>query len=149
MSSGINLCEPRMAHGICMHKLKIEFSKFTIVGAVNFIFTFVLFFLLVKIIQWNYLASLVAVSLLGMILTYSLNHVWVFKPEQKLAFRGRLFKYILAGLVSISLNLIVLEYIVKRTGFDPFYVQTALIPFIVIFNFSTAKFWSLKPTAQG
>lgn len=127
-----------------MHKLKIEFSKFTVVGAVNFVFTFVLYYLAVKIIQWNYLISLVAVSLLGMVLTYSLNHVWVFMPEQELAFRGRLFKYILAGLLSISLNLVVLGYIVERTGFDPFYVQTALIPFIVIFNFSTAKYWSLR-----
>ena len=128
-----------------MHKLRIEFSKFTVVGALNFVFTFVLFYLLVKIILWNYLVSLVAVSFLGMILTYWLNHVWVFKPEEKLAFRGRLIKYILAGLLSISLNLVALDYIVERTGFDPIYVQLVLIPFIVFFNFSTAKFWSLRP----
>ena len=128
-----------------MHKLKIEFSKFTVVGAVNFVFTLVLFYLLVKVIQINYLISLVAVSLMGMVLTYSLNHTWVFKPEDKLTFRGRLLKYILAGLLSIALNLVALSYIVEHTGFDPFYVQTALIPFIVIFNFVTSKFWSLRP----
>lgn len=128
-----------------MHKLRIEFSKFTVVGAANFAFTFVLYYLSVKIIKWDYLISLVVVSLLGMILTYSVNHAWVFKPEQKLAFRDRLFKYILAGSLSISLNLIALGCIVERTGFDPFYVQTALIPFIVVFNFSTAKYWSLRP----
>lgn len=127
-----------------MHKLKIEFSKFTVVGAINFVFTFILFFWLVKIIDFNYLLALIVVSLLGMILTYSLNHVWVFKPEEKLAFRGRLVKYILAGALSIALNVAVLKYLVERTGFDPFYVQMALIPFIVVFNFSTAKFWSLR-----
>ncbi len=127
-----------------MHKLRIEFSKFTVVGAVNFVFTFVLYYLSVKIIKWNYLISLVAVSLLGMILTYALNHIWVFKPEQKLAFRGRFLKYIFAGFVSILLNLVALGYIVEHTGYDPFYVQTGLIPFIVIFNFSTAKYWSLR-----
>ncbi|MDO8264598.1 MAG: GtrA family protein [Gallionella sp.] len=129
-----------------MHKLKIEFSKFAIVGALNFIFTFILFYIFVKVINFHYLIALMAVSLLGMILTYSLNHVWVFKPEQKLAFRGRLVKYVLSGFLSISLNLVALEYIVEHSDFDPFYVQTALIPFIVIFNFSTARFWSLKPT---
>ena len=127
-----------------MHKLKIEFSKFTVVGAVNFVFTFVMFYLLVKVINMNYLIALMVVSLLGMVLTYSLNHAWVFKPEQKLAFRGRLFKYILAGFLSISLNMLVLSYIVEHISFDPFYVQLALIPFIVIFNFATAKFWSLR-----
>lgn len=132
-----------------MHKLKIEFSKFTVVGAINFVFTFILFFWLVKIINFNYLLALIAVSLLGMILTYSLNHVWVFKPEETLVFRGRLVKYILAGTLSIALNVAVLKYLVERTGFDPFYAQTALIPFIVFFNFATAKYWSLRPSSDG
>lgn len=127
-----------------MHKLRIEFSRFTVVGALNFIFTFVLFYMLVKVINFNYLISLTVVSLLGMIITYSLNYVWVFKSEQKLVYKGRLLKYILAGFFSILLNLIALDYIVGRTAFDPFYVQMALIPFIVVFNFSSAKFWSLK-----
>ena|SRR3972149_2142421 len=127
-----------------MHNLKIEFSKFTVVGAVNFIFTFVLFYLIVKVLRVNYLIAIVAVSLLGMILTYSLNHVWVFKPEQNLAFKGRLLKYIYAGFLSISLNAVALGYIVEHTEFDPIYVQFALIPFIVVFNFSTAKYWSLR-----
>jgi putative flippase GtrA len=132
-----------------MHKLKIEFSKFTIVGAINFVFTFILFFWLVKIINTNYLIALIVVSLLGMILTYSLNHVWVFKPEEKLAFKGRLIKYILAGVLSIALNAAALKYLVDHTGFDPFYMQMALIPFIVVFNFSTAKYWSLRPSNAG
>ena len=129
-----------------MHSLKIEFSKFTIVGAVNFVFTLVLYYLLVKVLRADYLIALVVVSLLGMFLTYSLNHIWVFKPEQKLAFKGRLLKYILAGFLSVSLNIVVLGYIVEHTDSDPFYVQFALIPFIVIFNFSTAKYWSLRPS---
>ena len=128
-----------------MHNLKVEFSKFSVVGAVNFLFTLILFYLLVKVIGINHVVALVAVSLLGMIITYSFNYAWVFKPENKLAFRGRLVNYILAGVLSISLNALALDYIVRDTGFDPFYVQTALIPLIVIFNFSTAKFWSLKP----
>ena len=131
-----------------MHKLKVEFSKFTLVGAVNFIFTLILFYLFVKVVQINYLIALVVVSLLGMVLTYTLNFIWVFKPDQKLAFRGRLLKYVLAGFLSIALNVLVLDFIVSRTDFDPFYVQTALIPLIVIFNFATAKFWSLRRRSE-
>jgi putative flippase GtrA len=83
-----------------------------------------------------------------MILTYSLNHVWVFKPEENLAFGGRLVKYILAGALSIALNVLVLKYLVDRTNYYPFYVQMALIPFIVTFNFSTAKLWSLRASHE-
>ena len=129
-----------------MNMLKIEFSKFTVVGTVNFIFTFIIFYALVKMALLNYLTALLITSTLGMVLTYSLNYIWVFKPEQDLKFRGRLFKYVCSGFLSIAINMMILSYIVERTGFDPFYVQFALIPFIVIFNFLTAKFWSLKPT---
>lgn len=127
-----------------MHKLKIEFSKFTVVGAINFVFTFVMFFWLVKIVEFDYLISLILVSFLGMMITYYLNYIWVFKPEKEIEFRGRLIKYILSGALSIALNAAVLKYLVDRTGFDPFYLQMTLIPFIVIVNFSAAKYWSLR-----
>lgn len=127
-----------------MKNLRLEFSKFTLVGWVNFVFTFILFYLCVRILKINYLVALVLVSLLGMVLTYCLNHSWVFQPEDKLDFKSRFLKYLFSGFLSIGLNVLALHYVVSKTGFDPFYVQIALIPLIVIFNFSTAKFWSLR-----
>jgi len=44
------------------------------------------------------------------------------------------------------LNMLVLSLIVEHSNFDPFFVQMGLIPLIVLFNFSTAKFWSLRPS---
>ena len=129
-----------------MHKFKIEATKFSIVGAVNFALTFIVFTVMLKVLGVNYLLSLVAAWVVGMLFSYALNFTWVFKPEQKIQFKARFFRFFLASVLSISLNMLALSYIVEHTGFDPFYVQMALIPFIVIFNFSTAKFWSLKPT---
>jgi len=128
-----------------MHKFKIEATKFTLVGAANFVLTFVVFTVMLKILLVNYLFSLVAAWVAGMIFSYVLNFSWVFKPEKKIQFRARFVRFFLASGLSIALNMLALSYIVERTNFDPFYVQMALIPFIVIFNFSTTKFWSLCP----
>jgi putative flippase GtrA len=127
-----------------MHKFKIEATKFTIVGAANFVLTFVIFTVMLKILNLNYLVSLGTASMIGMIFSYSLNFAWVFKPEQKIRFRSRFLKFFLASVLSLVLNMLLLKYIVERTGFDPFFVQIALIPLIVVFNFSTAKYWSLR-----
>ena len=127
-----------------MHRFKIEATKFTFVGAANFLFTIIVFTVMLKVLGVGYLLSLAAAWVVGMIFSYVLNFAWVFKPEQKVQFRARFIKYILASLFSIALNLLALHYIVERTGFDPFYVQMTMIPFIVIFNFSTAKYWSLR-----
>jgi putative flippase GtrA len=127
-----------------MHKLGTEATKFTLVGAANFVLTFVVFTVMLKALQVNYLLSLIAAWLVGMLFSYVLNFTWVFKPEEQIRFRARFAKYFLASAVSIALNLMVLGAIVERTAYDPFWVQTALIPFIVVFNFATAKFWSLR-----
>lgn len=127
-----------------MSRGKIEFSKFTIVGGINFLFTFVLFYLFVRIWQLNYVFALVAVSLIGMLLTYYLNRVWTFQLDGRKDHASRLFKYVVSGLASIALNAIALRYIVEKSQFDPFYVQIALIPFVIVLNFSMAKFWSLR-----
>ncbi len=127
-----------------MHKFKIEATKFTLVGAGSFVLTFSVFTVLLKTLGMNCLLSLIAAWLVGMPFSYILNFVWVFKPEDKIQFKARFIRFILASILSIVLNMLVLNYIVEHTGFDPFYLQLALIPFIAIFNFSTAKYWSLQ-----
>ncbi len=129
-----------------MHKLKIEVTKFTFVGAANFVLTFLVFTLMLKVASMNYLLSLGAAWIVGILFSYSLNFNWVFKPEQKIQFKARFLKFFLASSLSIAINMVVLSYVVEQTHFDPFYVQMMLIPFIVVFNFSTAKFWSLRPS---
>lgn len=127
-----------------MHKLKIEATKFTLVGVANFLLTFIVFTTMLKVMSLNYLFSLVAAWVVGLCFSYALNFSWVFKPEQKIQFKDRFPRYFLASAVSIALNMFLLSYIVEHTAFDPFYVQMTLIPLIVIFNFSTAKYWSLR-----
>jgi putative flippase GtrA len=127
-----------------MHKLKIEVTKFTIVGAANFVLTFIVFTAMLKVFSINYLLSLGAAWIVGMLFSYILNFSWVFKPEQRVQFKARFFKFFLASVCSIGLNMLILAYIVQHFDFDPFYVQMVLIPLIVVFNFSTAKYWSLR-----
>ncbi|OHB69702.1 MAG: hypothetical protein A2W23_10270 [Planctomycetes bacterium RBG_16_43_13] len=132
-----------------MHKLKIEISKFTIVGALNFCLTFIVFFTLLKLFKSGYLVALSLAWVLGVIFSYVLNFVWVFKSDDRLVFKERFVKYFMAYFVSFILNLFALRLIVEKFGFDPFYVQTALIPCIVILNFSTSKLWSLRQSDKN
>jgi len=127
-----------------LSKFKIEISKFTIVGMLNFALTFVVFFLLLKKFNINYALALTVTWVVGILFSYALNSSWVFRSEQRLQFKGRFIKYFSCYFVSFVLNFFVLNYFVKYRGYDPFYVQAFLIPLIVIFNFSTTKYWSLR-----
>ena len=129
---------------IRLKTLTAQFSKFTVVGALNFVFTLVLFYVAVVVLHINHLIALVLVALIGMLLTYTLNYYWVFKPSEKVTFGSRLAKYIGAGLVSVALNVLLLHLLTSKTQIAPFYAQLLLIPFVVLFNFLTAKLWSLR-----
>lgn len=127
-----------------MKKINVEVTKYIVVGAINYVLSFAIFFWLLKIAGVNYLLSLAVVAVLGVLFTYTLNYIWVFKPESKIKFKGRLIKYTASSFTTIIMNLIILRLIVEHRQYDPFYVQVALTPVIVAINFIAAKFWSLK-----
>ena len=130
-----------------MHTIKVEATKFTLVGAANFVLTFVVFTLLLKAFSLHYLLSLFVAWIVGMSFSYTLNFLWVFRPEEVIQFKARFLKFSLASALSIGLNLLALRVLAERTAWDPLYVQLGLIPFIVALNFSTAKYWSLRATS--
>lgn len=127
-----------------MHKLKTEVTKFSLVGVANFVLTFLVFAVMLKILSVNYLLALASAWIIGIFFSYALNYFWVFKIEQKNQFKARFTRFFLASFFSITMNMLVLSSIVERTNFDPFHIQLLLVPLIFLFNFSTAKYWSLR-----
>lgn len=127
-----------------MNKLKTEAKKFAFVGALNFGLTLIVFTVMLKTFGANYLISLGTSWVLGMLFSYVLNFSWVFKPENKIRFDSRFLKFLTTGLISITLNMFALNYLVEQSGIDPFYLQILLIPLVVVFNFTATKYWSLR-----
>lgn len=127
---------------------RTELCRFLLIGGINFIFTFFVFSVALKILHLNHLLALLLAWITGNILTYVLNFVWVFRPEARFSFGVRFLKYLSAGSVSISVNLLTLYVLVNLYRFDPFWSQVAIMPVILLFNFTTAKFWSLRKSGR-
>jgi putative flippase GtrA len=125
-------------------KFKIQITKYFIVGILNFLLTFVIFTVMLKLFHINYIISLFTSWLAGVLFSYIANFSWVFKPEAKIIFNHRFIKFIIIGFISVVLNMIVLNYIVENIYNDPFFIQLLLIPFIVVFNFIGTKYWSFS-----
>ena len=125
--------------------MTVQFVRFLLVGGANFFLTLALFFLFLKFASFHYVAAFILASMIGVLFTYILNYLFVFLPEERLQFRERFLRYAFANCISIALNAILLPVAVTATGFDPLRTQFLLLPIIVLFNFATAKFWSLKP----
>ena len=128
------------------NKSAIQFNKFIFVGGANFLMTLIIFYAFVEIINANYIISLFLVSAIGWIFTYIINYIWTFKPQPQLIFGSRFLKYLTTGLASVALNAAALHVLVNASGLPPFWAQLCLVPFVILLNFASAKFWSLRPS---
>ena len=125
-------------------EFKIHFIKYVFVGGINFITSLLLFFFLLNVLNINYLVVFTITWLYGILLTYIINFIWVFKPEDKLIFKKRFTKYFIVYLSSYIINLILLRSIVEGYNFDPLYAQFFILPLVVMINFSGIKYWAMK-----
>jgi putative flippase GtrA len=124
--------------------LNVQFIKFCLVGGINFAFSMLLFLFLLKVLLLGYFIAFTITWLLGILLTYTINFVWVFKPEEKFEFKKRMPKYFLVYLFSYGVNVILLKYLVNTFGYDPFWAQFFIIPIVIVINFFGFKLWALK-----
>lgn len=127
-----------------MTVFKIEFSKFLGVGAANFCLTFIAFYVLLNIVGLHYLIALSVAWIVGIIFSYVANYLWVFRPECGLKFGIRFYKFVLSYVVSFLLNMGLLSLLVESHSLDPFLAQIVLVPVVVVFNYSSSKYWSLR-----
>jgi putative flippase GtrA len=124
--------------------LNVQFIKFCLVGGINFAFSMLLFLFLLKVLLLGYFIAFTITWLLGILLTYTINFVWVFKPEEKFEFKKRMPKYFLVYLFSYGVNVILLKYLVNTFEYDPFWAQFFIIPIVIVINFFGFKLWALK-----
>ena len=121
-----------------------EGGKYLIVGGANASLTFLIFFLALRVLEWNYLLALIFAWIVGVLFTYTANFLWVFQPDEKFRFNIRFRKYIIISIASITFNLVALRILVAETGADPFWIQMGLMIPIVVLNFIAIKLWSMR-----
>ncbi|MCP5105625.1 MAG: GtrA family protein [bacterium] len=134
-----------------LHQIKLDrqffvhLVKYGFVGAFNAVFTFIIYFVLLKIVGLHYLLSFSISWASGVLATYVINFKWVFKPEDKLVFKSRLMKYFIVYITSYVINMALLGTITESTGWDPLLAQFLIIPLVVSINFFGIKYWSMRP----
>jgi len=120
------------------------FFKYLFIGGLNFVSSFLLYYILYFLFGINYTTTYIITWLYGIILIYSINFIWVFKPDEKLEFKKRLPKYFLVYVTSFTFNIVILRVLVEGYISNPIYAQLVILPFIMLINFFGFKLWALK-----
>jgi putative flippase GtrA len=122
----------------------IQFAKYLFVGGINFLFGLATYFICLRVLHLYYLVAFSLSWLIGVLLTYIINFVWIFKLQEKLNFKARLAKYVSIYIVSYLANVALLKLLTQLTHGDPFFLQFGIIPVVMLINFSGMKYWALK-----
>jgi putative flippase GtrA len=125
-----------------------EMAKYLVTGGMNAVLTCIVYVAGLYVLHVHYLAALIAAFLVGVVFTYVVNFVWVFRPESTLSFRRRFVQYVASNAGTFIANLAALYYLVDVAGQDPFLSQVALMFVIVAANFLLAKHWSLRKASR-
>jgi len=117
-----------------------QFLKYSVVGAIAFIFDFGILFLLTHFFAVPYLISATISFIVGVVLNYILSLKFVFK-EHTYANRTLEFTvFAIIGVVGLGLNDLFLWLITEKIGL--YYLLSKILTTVIVFfwNFSARKF---------
>ena len=125
-------------------KTLLQLVAYGLVGLANTILTVFLYWLFLDVFGWHYLLSFTISWLIGVVFTYAINAGRVFRTPDSHFNWTNFIKYTMVYVCSYLLNTGMLWFLVSYMGFDAFWIQCTIIPFIVLFNFLGIKLWALR-----
>ena len=117
----------------------IRFIKFGMVGVLNTLVNWVIFFILNALGMYYILANIIA-YILGTVNSYLWNTLWVFKYKDK-ASTETTIKFIILNLIGLGLNTGILYVLVDLCNLNKFIGLVITTAIVMIINYIVNKLW--------
>lgn len=117
----------------------IRFIKFSMVGVINTLVNWIIFFILNALGMYYILANIIA-YILGTVNSYLWNTLWVFKYKDK-ASTETTIKFIILNLIGLGLNTGILYVLVDLCNLNKFIGLVTTTAIVMIINYIVNKLW--------
>lgn len=117
----------------------IRFIKFGMVGVINTLVNWIIFFILNGLGMYYILANIIA-YILGTVNSYLWNTLWVFKYKDK-ASTETTIKFIILNLIGLGLNTGILYVLVDLCNLNKFIGLVTTTAIVMIINYIVNKLW--------
>lgn len=117
----------------------IRFIKFGMVGVINTLVNWIIFFILNALGMYYILANIIA-YILGTVNSYLWNTLWVFKYKDK-ASTETTIKFIILNLIGLGLNTGILYVLVDLCNLNKFIGLVITTGIVMIINYVVNKLW--------
>ena len=117
----------------------IRFVKFGMVGVINTLVNWIIFFILNALGMYYILANIIA-YILGTVNSYLWNTLWVFKYKDK-ASTETTIKFIILNLIGLGLNTGIVYVLVDLCNLNKFIGLVTTTAIVMIINYIVNKLW--------
>ena len=117
----------------------IRFVKFGMVGVINTLVNWIIFFILNALGMYYILANIIA-YILGTVNSYLWNTLWVFKYKDKTSTETTI-KFIILNLIGLGLNTGILYVLVDLCNLNKFIGLVTTTAIVMIINYIVNKLW--------
>lgn len=130
-------------HALSQNRHARQFVKFVLVGALSTLINFAIYVALV-LNHFNYLGAATIAFIIATLNSYTWNRKWTFRAGPHRT--ERLVKFFLVQLVGLTVNLIILGFLVEHAGLDDHKLMAQVIAnaFVILTNFVGNKFWTFQ-----
>lgn len=125
-----------------MKKLIMQFFKFGIVGVMNTVSSWIIYYALV-FVNINYLIATTIAYFISSIIGYCLNKVWVFKKKEDKKINS-VIKYYIVYISSYFLNILCMYIFVDVLGVSKLIAPVLVLFITVPYNFLFSRLWVFK-----
>jgi len=115
----------------------IDLRKFIIIGIINTLVAYIVFLLLLNF-KINYKVANILSYIIGMINSFLFNKKWTFQFSNKTTF-SLVTKFVFVNLVSLSLGLLTIIFLVEVFDFTDYFAQLFSISVSVLINYFGQK----------
>ncbi|NQX60251.1 GtrA family protein [Paenibacillus qinlingensis] len=122
--------------------MRSQTIKFLIVGVLNTIVGYIVYFLCLRSFDLNYMFSLLIAHTLGVVHSYLWNSKWTFKSGSHTY--KNLVKFMGVYVCSFLINLLLLYIMVNYLRINPLFSQVVALFITTVVSFIGHKFWSFK-----
>jgi putative flippase GtrA len=129
-----------LLHILARYPIFHQFSKFTVVGILNTIVGYGLFFIFVSYV--NYLLATVLAHILAVTHSYIWNRYWVFPSHNPVLWE--FLKFNSVYLIVLGENLVLMFCFVNYLSIDPKIAGLLILPITMLISYFGHRRWSFK-----
>jgi len=118
------------------------FIKYSIVGGVNTLITYVSFYLMSNFLGVHYVIATIIGYILGIINSYFWNKFWTFKKNKKSL--NEFLKFVLVYLFAFTVNVGSIVFLKESLYVSPNIGEIVGILFAMIVSYAGQRFWTFK-----